>query len=150
MIVDSLERADSYYSKHPVFKEAFDFLRQPKLANIPVGRYEIKGNQLFCMISKKNGRSHAEVKLEAHQKYVDIQYVISGLEQVGWRQTSTCNLVHTKYDIEKDICYFDDEPKMWTQIQPGSFVIFYPEDAHAPLVSNKEIHKAVIKVMLNP
>lgn len=150
MIIDTLERADSYSLIHPAFKEAFAFLKQPGLADLPLGRYEIQGDRLFCTISKETGRRRTEAKLEAHRKYIDIQYVIDGTEEMGWRQTSTCGRVRTNYDAGKDIGFFEDEPETWTKVLPGSFVIFLPEDAHAPLVGEGGIHKVVIKVLLNP
>jgi YhcH/YjgK/YiaL family protein len=116
------------------------------LAELPVGRHEIDGDRLFCMISKGPGRSRAEAKLEAHRKYIDIQYVIAGTEEMGWRPTAACTLSEVSYDAEKDIEFFADEPESWTQVPAGSFVIFFPQDAHAPLVSDAEIHKAVLKI----
>jgi biofilm protein TabA len=148
IMTDRLENAEHYFDKHPAFKEAFAFLRQPSLADLAPGRYEINEDKLFCMIQKGMGRSRAEAKLEAHRKYIDIQYVISGTEEMGWRQTSTCTQVDQEYDAAKDIGFFKDEPESWTKMTPGSFAIFFPKDAHAPMVSNGEIHKAVLKVIL--
>jgi biofilm protein TabA len=146
MILDRLENAENYYDMPPGFEKAFAFLRQNRLAERPSGRYEIDGDRIFCILSKDHGRSRAEAKLEAHRKYIDIQYVIAGVDQMGWRPTADCKLVDTPYDSDKDIGFFKDEPKSWTEVPAGSFVIFFPEDAHAPLVSSKEIHKAVLKI----
>ena len=44
------------------------------------------------------------------------------------------------------IGFFNDQPKSWTPVSAGSFVIFFPQDAHAPLVGGGEIHKAVLKI----
>jgi len=146
VILDRLENAEKYYDMHPRFERAFAFLRQDGLAELPADRYEIDGDRIFCMISKGPGRSRAEAKLEAHRKYIDIQYVIAGADEMGWRPTADCKLVDTPYDAEKDIGFFKDEPERWTQVPAGSFVIFFPQDAHAPLVGGEEIHKAVLKV----
>jgi YhcH/YjgK/YiaL family protein len=146
IIVDRLEHAEDYYDMHPAFEKAFVFLRQDGLAELPVGRYEIDGDRVFCMISKGPGRSREEAKLEAHRKYIDIQYVIAGAEEMGWRRTATCTLPAASYDADKDIEFFADEPESWTEVPAGSFVIFFPQDAHAPLVGDAEIHKAVLKI----
>ena len=60
--------------------------------------------------------------------------------------TADCTLPETAYDAAKDIEFFKDEPKSWTTVQAGSFIVFFPEVAHAPLVSDGEIHKAVLKI----
>jgi YhcH/YjgK/YiaL family protein len=146
IITDSLERAEDYYDMHPAFEKAFAFLRQNSLAELPVGRHEIDGDRLFCMICEDHGRSRTEAKLEAHRKYIDIQYIIGGTDEMGSKPTADCTLVDAGYDTEKDIEFFKDVPESWTKVQAGSFIIFFPETAHAPLVSSGEIHKAVLKI----
>lgn len=146
IIVDKLQNAEDYYSMHPAFEKAFAFLRQDGLAGLPAGRYEIDGERLFCMISKGPGRTRSEAKLEAHRKYIDIQYVIAGTDEMGFKPTADCKLVDTNYDPDKDIGFFRDQPDTWTPVPAGSFVIFFPQHAHAPLVSSAEIHKAVLKI----
>ena len=146
MILDRLENAEKYYDMHPDFEKAFVFLRQSGLAELPADRYNIDGDRVFCMISKGPGRTRAEAKLEAHRKYIDIQYVIAGADDMGWKPTADCTLVDTAYNADKDIEFFNDKPENWTKVPAGSFVIFFPKDAHAPLVGSEEIHKAVLKI----
>jgi len=150
ILVDNLENSEQYYKINPYFKDAFEFLKQSTLADIPAGRHEINGDRLFCIITKGPGKSRAEAKLEAHRKYIDIQYIISGIDEMGWRPTATCDSIDTAYDLNNDIEFFKDEPQTWTKVSPGSFAIFFPEDAHAPMVGDDEIHKVVVKVMLQP
>jgi len=146
ILIDKLKNGEDYYDMHPAFEKAFAFLRQDGLAELQADRYEIDGDRLFCMISKGPGRSRSEAKLEAHRKYIDIQYVIAGNEEMGFKPTADCKLIDTSYDSEKDIGFFNDQPDSWTPVPPGSFVIFFPQDAHAPLVGSGEIHKAVLKI----
>ena len=146
IIIDRLARAERYYDMHPAFEKAFTFLRRDDLAELVAKRYEIDGERLFCMISKGPGRTRNEAKLEAHRKYIDIQYVIAGTDEMGWKPTADCKSIDTAYDADKDIMFFNDPPDSWTQVPAGSFVIFFPQDAHAPLVSDGKIHKAVLKI----
>jgi len=146
MIIDRLENAERYYDMHPAFAKAFAFVNRSDLADLPAERHDIDGDRLFCSISKGPGRSRAEANLEAHRKYIDIQYVIAGTEEMGWKPTADCRIVHAPYDADKDIGFFKDAPDTWTEVPPGSFVIFFPEDAHAPLVGEGQIHKAVLKI----
>ena len=146
MIIAPLEQAEHYTDRHPAFRKAFAFLQQENIAELPQGRHEIDGESLFAMISKGPGRQRSEAKLEAHKKYIDIQYVIEGIEEMGWRRTGQCKHVETPYQAEKDILFYNDEPGSWNKVPAGSFTIFFPQDAHAPLVSNQEIHKVVVKI----
>ncbi len=145
-IFDKLEAAERYYDRHPAFAKAFAFLRSSSLANLAPGKHEIEGDRLFCLISKSPGRKRSEAKLEAHRKYIDIQYIIAGADQIGWKPTAACASPETAYDPAKDIIFFKDPPRKWAKVSAGSFAIFFPRDAHAPLVSEGEIHKAVMKV----
>lgn len=149
MILAPLEQAGTYLDLHPQFVTAFEFLRRDNLGTLKPGRYELDGDKLFVIVSKDSGKTRQDAKLEAHQNYIDIQYVIAGVEEMGWRPTAECTEIATLYDSAKDIMFFDDAPKTWTIVPPGSFVIFYPEDAHAPMVGPAEIHKAVCKVRVN-
>ena len=146
MIIDRLENADRYGDMHPGFAKAFAFLKRSDLAELPAERHEIDGDKLFCMISKGPGRPRAEANLEAHRKYIDIQYVIAGNEEMGWKPTADCHVVDAPYDAEKDIGFFKDAPDSWNEVPAGSFVIFFPQDAHAPLVGDGQIHKVVLKI----
>jgi YhcH/YjgK/YiaL family protein len=54
------------------------------------------------------------------------------------------------FNTEKDIQFFNDPVASWVATPAGSFTLFYPDDAHAPLVSNEEIHKVVLKIAVTP
>ena len=146
IIINKLEHAERYFSMHPAFEKAFAFLRQDGLAELPSGRQQIDGDSLFCIISKGPGRSRSEAKLEAHRKFIDIQYIIAGTDEMGFKPTADCKVIDTEYDADKDIMFFKDQPDNWTPVPAGSFVIFFPKDTHAPLVSSGEVHKVVLKI----
>jgi biofilm protein TabA len=146
MMVDRLDQAERYIGLHPAFKKAFLFLRQKSLSELTPGKHEIDGDRLYCTISKGPGRKRAEARLEAHRRYIDIQFVVQGIDEMGWRPTADCTLPDPGYDDQKDLIFFKDPPKQWVKVPTGSFAIFFPETAHAPLVSDGIIHKVVVKV----
>jgi biofilm protein TabA len=146
MITDRLENASKYYHLHPSFAKAFAFLQQPGLAKLAPGKYVIDGDNVFCTIGKNSGKKKSEATLEAHRKYIDIQYVIDGSDEMGWRRYDDCHEISEAYKPEGDIEFFKDQPKLWKKINAGFFTIFFPQDAHAPLVSDGEINKVVVKI----
>ena len=143
---DRLEEAGKYHKLHSAFEKAFAFLSRKDLAHLPVGRHEIEGDRIFCLISRGPGRSRADAKLEVHRRYIDIQYIIAGTDEMGWKSADACAIPEAEFNADKDIGFFNDEPMHWTRISAGSFAVFFPKDAHAPLVSGHEIHKAVVKI----
>lgn len=148
MIHDRLEKADRYHSLHLDFAHALDFLRGRPLESLPLERIEIAGQSVYAMVSKPKSRSRAEAPLEAHRKYIDIQYLISGVEEIGWKSRTRCRQQKEAYDATKDVEFFSDAPDSFATLHPGDFVIFFPDDAHAPLIGTGDLHKIVIKVMV--
>ena len=148
MILDTLDHAGRYAALHPGFAMAFEFLRKQDLASWPAGRSEVNGAQICVLISKDRGRGLNGAKLEAHRKYIDIQYVVSGNELIGWRNLATCQTTGQGYNEDKDIEFFTARPNVWIRVPPDSLAIFFPEDAHAPLAGDGRVHKIVLKVAI--
>lgn len=145
MILDILGNAAKYTGLKMGISEAFGFLDQPGLADLPDGNYEILGDRVYAMVARENGRKASDAQLEGHRKYIDIQYVISGDESMGWapREGLTCSV---EYDEERDLEFFEGAPASIVRVPPGSFAVFLPTDAHLPLIGDGPIHKVVVKV----
>ena len=146
MILDIIEHADAYSSLNPHFAAAFEFLNRNDLAELPEGRNEIDGDNVFAIIIKAPGRKPKEGLLETHDKYIDIQAVIKGVDNMGWKARKALGPATTGYAPEKDVAFYEDEPDAWTTVKSGMFAIYFPEDAHLPMISDKNLHKVVIKV----
>ncbi len=146
MILDVLENAPRYLALHQGFAEAIEFLLRPDLKELPVAKYEIGGDRVYAMVSKEPGRKREEALLETHEKYIDIQLVLAGIDEMGWKPKSLCKQPSGAYDQKTDMQFFADEPDAWLATKSGAFVIFFPEDAHMPLISSGQLHKVVVKV----
>lgn len=84
MILDSIKNLRNYEGMHPNFKKAIDFLLNNDLQNLPLGRNEICGDEVFANVMEAKPRGKEEVPLEVHRKYIDIQVPISGDEVMGY------------------------------------------------------------------
>jgi len=84
--------------------------------------------------------------LETHEKYIDIQLVLAGTDDIGWKPKSLCKQPTGESDQESDLQFFEDKPNTWLSIESGEFAIFFSEDAHMPLISSGQIHKIVVKI----
>ena len=146
MILDTLARSDRYSSLHPLFARAFEFLRSTDLLALAPGMHTIQGEQLFAIVEDCAGRTRAEAKLECHRRYIDIQLVLEGVDEMGWKPLAECADPATDYDDARDIRFFNDAPASWIATPPGSFCLFFPDDAHAPLVGAGMIRKVVVKI----
>ena len=97
MIIDKIENFGCYQSINSRFKIAQNFLESTNFASLPVGRHEISGDEIYAMVFKYDTKDAELNKLEAHKKYIDIQYVAEGKENVGVSTLDKQN-VFQKYD----------------------------------------------------
>ena len=110
------------------------------------GWHEIDGERVYAIVVKAAGRTKDVGELEAHLKYIDVQYVISGTDEMGWRARASCSQPQAEYDSKDDYQMFSDQPTSWVATVPGTFAILFPNDPHIPLISPDQLHKAVVKV----
>ena len=149
MIFDVLANAGRYEALHPLFPKAFAFLRNTDLMALAPGRYPIEGEALFAIIEEADGRARADARLECHRKYIDIQLVLQGVDEMGWKPLCDCREPVAEYSDKRDIRFFFDAPASWITVPAGAYCVFFPEDAHAPLVSASPIRKVVLKIAVN-
>jgi YhcH/YjgK/YiaL family protein len=149
MIIDSIENASKYTKLHPLFAEAFEWVNSQDLHNLEDGTYQIQDG-LKAIMSAKPGKTAAESleKFECHQKAIDIQLCISGIETIGWKPVSKCSDFKAEYNPEKDVTFYNETPDMYFQLTDNQFGIFFPEDVHAPMIGEGVIRKLVIKVRI--
>jgi biofilm protein TabA len=150
VILDTLAHAARYAGLHPGFARAFEFLATTDLAALAPGRHDLDGDRMYVSIDLKDGRGEDGARLEAHRRYIDIQYTIGGDELIGWMPLSRCTTPDGAFDETKDIGFFADRPSTWVSVPPGSFTIFFPHDAHAPLGGHGGLHKAIVKIAVEP
>lgn len=149
MVLDRLANWQRYVPMHPGFAAAFDFLRNPTTCTMPVGKHSLDGDRLLAIIGRDPARGRQKARLEAHRKYIDIQLTVAGQEEIGWKSTPECSAIDTPYQADADVAFYADLPECWFGVKPLSFALFFPEDAHAPLAGQGELHKVVMKVAVN-
>ena len=151
MIIDTLQNASKYFSVHPLFEKAFQYIQEQNLDTWEVGKSDI-AEGLKAIISNGPGKT-AEAslsKFECHNKNIDIQLCIHGNETIGWKPREKCVTPNGEYNEEKDVLFFNDTPDTFFDLTDGQFAIFFPEDVHAPMIGDADsmIKKLVIKVKM--
>ena len=150
MIIDTLKNAEKYESLHPRFRKAFLFLKETDLENLAPGKHEIDGDELYYDHQVYETRNADEKYPEAHKKYIDIQYIFKGREEMGFT-THTGIPVKTPYSQEKDIIFFERIEETSLIAESGTFIIFFPEEIHNPCCHYRgdgpgEVNKILLKV----
>jgi YhcH/YjgK/YiaL family protein len=145
MVIDTIDKLSFYVGLNPLFQDIVDFLKTNDLNKLEEGKHFIKEKDLFVNIQVAKGKTKEEAKLETHRRMIDIQIPLSGEETFGF--TPLCNLPELEYNEEKDIIKYDGPADTYVTCKPGEMAIFFPQDGHAPCISNEpSIRKAIFKV----
>ena len=146
MIIDRLENLSLYAALNPLFTDVIAFLKDHDLQTLEAGKYAIRNNNAFLNLQMAKGRSQEAAVIETHIEMIDIQIPISSEETFGY--TPLQDLPDFEYNAEKDITrYGDTKAQTYVTVKPGQFVIFFPQDGHAPCITPQaEIKKAIFKI----
>jgi YhcH/YjgK/YiaL family protein len=130
---------------------AFELLCSPEVLALPAGRHELDGERIIALPQGYATKEPSAGRWEAHRRYIDIQYMVSGREAMGW--TPAANLVvDTDYDQEKDIAFYTGQGPVLS-VDQGMFAVFFPHDGHMPglRVSQQpeQVRKIVMKVLVD-
>lgn len=150
MIADNIKNAHFYYNIEENYRIALEFLKNNDLITMPEGKYSIKNDEIYAIVQQYTTKIEAEGKLEAHRKYTDIQYIVSGEEKLGYSNIDNF-IPTTDYDEEKDIIFGKGETS-FIKAKAGDFLIFTPQDAHMPCICIDEptfVKKVVIKILVS-
>jgi YhcH/YjgK/YiaL family protein len=150
--INRKEFAISYYKNKDRWDKAFTFLKSTDLKNIEVKRHDIDGNNVYALVSQYLTKNEEDAKYEAHRNYADIQYVITGTEQMGIAPMSELGEVTTAYNAANDIEFMTVKKGTQYTATPEKVFFFFPSDIHRPSVKigeNAQVKKVVIKVKLN-
>jgi YhcH/YjgK/YiaL family protein len=150
MILDSLKNLPSFFALNGLFPKAYEFLSIVQQRDFPVGKFPIEDDLLFAIVEETHGKGTENCRLEAHRKYIDIHYVISGIDTIGWLPLNHCRTIDQAYSRESDKIFFKDRPSSWLSLEPGFVCICFPEDAHAPLAGDGHLKKVILKVLFQP
>ena len=133
-------------NNNPFYAAALAFIKENDLCSLAPGKHPIDGENLFVNIVDAALKTPRQARLEAHDAYIDIQVPLSQAESYGVKPRSECTLPVGEMDPVKDILFFDDPVEEIISAQPGEAVTFAPDTAHAPLIGEGTIHKAIFKV----
>lgn len=152
MISDRIENNWIYFNnKKSTLYIGFKFITEVFNQNTPDGRYNIKGTDIYALVQSYSTEAPENKKLESHRRYIDIQYIVSGKEVIGWLPTEGLKAM-TPYSEEKDVVFYHNAEGMSQLVlMPGIFVVFYPHDAHRPgcfLDKPSSVRKIVVKVKI--
>ena len=146
MIIDELTNACAYFALGARLERALRFLQVMDGQQVPLGRHEIAGDQVFALVQEYTSKPLAAGIWEAHRKYLDVQYVVAGVERLGYAPVTA--LEAGPYDAEKDYLPLAGNGQ-FVRLAAGQFAVLMPHDAHMPGMEAdgpQPVRKVVVKV----
>jgi YhcH/YjgK/YiaL family protein len=147
MIIDRKENAELYKGVGERIKSALNFINNTDCESLTLGKHDIDGDDVFALVSEYQTKDSADCQLEAHRKFIDVQYVVSGAELMGYAPLKGQEASMTYNEDDDFILY--PATVSFTKVESGMFAIFYPGDLHMPgiMIDNSSpVKKIVIKV----
>jgi len=148
MVCDLLANAHLYSGLGPRIAQGLQFLADTDLASLAQGRHELDGTRLYALVSDYTPKPPAEGRWEAHRRYLDLQYLVSGVERMGVAPAS--RMRETSYDAERDLAWLDGAGDFLT-LGAGQFMLLWPGDAHMPGIDAGvpgPVRKLVVKIAI--
>jgi YhcH/YjgK/YiaL family protein len=146
MIFASLTDSATYAALSPRFAAAFDFCRRVDLRTLPLGRHDVQGDDVFALLQENPLKPESACRWEAHRTYADIQLVLTGTECMGVVPLAACE-PESPFDPAADVGFFrlTRPPAQKLTLPEGHFAIFFPHDAHMPLIAPAGSEGAVVR-----
>lgn len=99
------------------------------------------------MIQAYTTKALDQGKIEAHRKFLDVQYILEGEECVGWADVAALT-PNGDFSQEKDIGFYTGHTDL-VRVGAGCCYVVFPEDAHMPGIAPAEpraCKKIVVKL----
>lgn len=132
MIFTSLSHVGQNDLSAPRLQKALAFLARTDLAELAPGRYDIDGDEVFANVQELTTAPASEKSYEAHRRYADIHFVVTGTELMGIAALDECEPVG-EFDEAGDFgLYAAPARESWVTLKEGDLVVTPPSDAHKP------------------
>ena len=146
MIIADLTACHRYYGLHPRMKEMLEYILQHDFRQQDAGRIILDGDNLFINLDEVELKSKEAQRLEFHKNYIDVQVPLLQAETMGWSALSDLGKPDIAYNPERDCGFYTQDAKEYFNVEQGQFTIFFPEDAHAPIIGKGKQRKLVGKI----
>ena len=145
MIIDKISNYKIYEDINLAFNKVFKYILSKDLENIPEGRIEFENEEFYINVDYAQLKDENDAFLEAHDVYIDIQIPLLLEEYIGYSPREKCFSIKSE-NKTNDITFFKDKPEQLLKLPLDSFMIFFPSDAHAPLIGTGRTKKIIAKI----
>ena len=149
MIFSSIHSNDDYKAYPAVLRRVIDYLKSNDFVNMEPGVYELEGKDIYAQVFDAETGAVEEKRPESHENYLDVQFLASGEEKLGFTPNTGAYEV-AEHILERDLIFYKSvENEGFVNAVPGCFTVFFPCDIHRPAVAVSApmvVRKVVVKV----
>lgn len=133
MILGDLNKDNGNLGLPKVIADICDYLNTLDLAQLALGRHDITDDIFMNVMEFETAQAESK-KAELHHRYLDVQVLIAGLEQIEYGVNDPDLSRYEAYHEEDDYQLTSEEieHKNSVVLKPKMFAIFFPYEPHKP------------------
>ena len=147
MILGKLSEAKAYRGIHPRLDQVIDRLNDGFLSTVGPETMALEGDALYVTRFTYETLPLSETFFEAHKRYLDVHLMVAGQERVELASPGGLEL----FEHRDDFYAYRGAAEQSLILQPGSFLVVFPEDAHRIKIQvngPETVSKVVFKVLV--
>jgi YhcH/YjgK/YiaL family protein len=152
MIFSSIHSKDDCKNYPQAIQTAINYLKENDFVSMETGVYEIQGKDIYAQVFDAQTEPADKKRPEVHEKYLDVQFLASGKERLGFTPDTGKYEIDEKIEDRDLIFYKNVENEGFIEATPGCYCVFFPNDVHRPAVMSGEammVRKVVVKVKVS-
>ena len=107
MIIGSLTQTKRFEILHPDFKKVFEYVRSGDWQQVTAGKIILEEDKIWVNVDEVTGKSREAAKLEAHNRFIDIQIPLLQEETFGWEERGRLAMEEEEgYQVQNDILFY--------------------------------------------
>ena len=137
---------------HPIIYSVLEYLRTTDFSNFLDGAYPMPHTDFILKVQHYKTKPIEDLHPESHKKFIDVQFVVTGEEVLGWCPLSPDLQVHEPYDEKADVTFYKNLlPESSVVLVDRNYAVLFPLDVHRPCGSldddePADVTKIVVKV----
>lgn len=144
---NDIEKLLPYVSED--LRKALEYLAATDFSKVADGRYVLDGEKMYANVENYTTADRSTKKPEAHNKYIDVQYLDKGTEKIYFAPRTADVKVVEDYAEERDLLFFENiEEKDYVVLNAGDFAVLFPWELHRPGCNAENEPSAVQKIVV--
>lgn len=147
MIFDSIRNRENYKENGKIY-QALCYLAEIKRWEEVFPDTVIQEGAIVANPVTFVSKEEKECMYEAHEKYIDVHYIMEGVERIATADVSSLQ-IKTPFSEQRDIGFYQGDESGRYLLKPGEFMVCFPSDAHKVAMMDKTpetVKKIVIKI----